>query len=103
MGLRINIEDVNAMIARRNARGLIKVLLNSEDRSIRCLAASGYLIHTLEDKDVELRRVSAEELGKLKDFRAVEPLNKALEDKIYDVSKTARQALKNINEWVSST
>jgi len=108
MGLRISIEKVEAMIDRRNSRGLIKALLNSEDQNIRCLAAmglgdigdrkaSGYLIRTLKDKDVELRRVSAEALGKLKDYRAVEPLVSALKDEDADVRFFALGSLGDIN------
>ncbi|MBN1383280.1 MAG: HEAT repeat domain-containing protein [Elusimicrobia bacterium] len=112
MGIKISIEKVEAMISRRDIRGLIKVLLNAEDQNLRCLAAIGlgdignrkateYLIRVLEDEDVELRRVSAEALGKLKDFRAVEPLIKALEDGDIDVRFYAIGSLGDINDPIA--
>jgi len=112
MGLRINIEKVNAMIDRRNARGLIKVLLKSDESSLRCLAAaglgdignrraSGYLIKTLEDRDIELRRASAGALGKLKDYRAVKPLINALKDEDTDVRFFAIGSLGDINDPIA--
>ncbi len=112
MGLKISIEKVEAMITRRNIRGLIKVLLKAEEPNVRQLAAIGlgdienrkateYLIRVLEDEDVELRRVSAEALGNLRDMRAVEPLIRALKDKDIDVRFFAIVSLGDINDPIA--
>jgi len=109
MGFKPSIENIEVMIARRNIKGLIKVLLNAKESNVRHLAAIGlgdigdrraveYLIRTLQDEDVELRRVSAEALGKIKDKRTVEPLIRALKDEDVDVRFYAVGSLGDIKD-----
>lgn len=69
--------DIKKLKARKNVKGLIKAL---------------------KDKDEDVRRDSAEALGKIRDKRAVEPLIEALKDKDEGVRKDSAEALGKIGD-----
>lgn len=56
------------------------------------------LIKRLRDETPEVRKKAVEELGEIKDGRAVEPLTKALYDEVVDVCRSAVVALGKIGD-----
>jgi len=54
------------------------------------------LIKALKDEDWRVRSHAADDLGEIKDVRAVEPLIQVLKDKDPDVRSIAAKALKKI-------
>ncbi len=100
--------DVETLKTRRDVKGLIKTLGNT-DKQVRHTAAEALgqigdaravdpLIAALKDNDWQVRHTAAGALGQIEDARAVEPLIAALEDVVRDVRRDAAQALGQLGE-----
>lgn len=101
--------NIGNLIARRNLKGLTKILKNHKNPRVRATAAHGLgiiqdkksvrpLIVALNDPSKGVRLQAAIALGEIIDSRAVNPLIRALSDDDKDVQLAAAEALGKIGD-----
>lgn len=101
--------DVEKLEARRDVKGLLKVMARDRDAGRRGLAAWALgglgdpravpaLVEALGDTDWNIRAVAAKALGQLADLRAVEPLIAALHDDTTGVWTAAVDSLAKLSD-----